>query len=589
MTTVPSLELNATLRQRINPTVQCPDKPRNSFVLYLPTVNLRFKHNPAFAYACHLANHHEVPVLVLAIVLDDAHLPTSTPKNNNDNITMKRRPIVVSTARRTAFVLEALQQATREWQEHGAGVAIRVHGPECRTPHHLTLVRQSVAVVVDEPFVHPFLSMVQSVESVARSCQVPVVRVDGSTTVAPVCMLRRGVDKDGNVSFDGVPSKAWVWEKKTEPKRNCQVLGVVQDGHFDAPVLVKRLKMNFFLDQSTALALKLPSYWANPETPSPGKRPWTTQELSAISDLKAWVLEWPGIDTSVPPCSQTHGSTTSGQQRWNRFRQLHLSNYAKLRNNICKPHAVSRMSCYLNYGCVSIFQIIFDLRQSRSAGASKFADEIIKWREIGYAHSFAYPRHYNTSEAVPQWARTYLAKFQGRVGSAYSIEQLESCSTNDDTWNAMQDYLNTTGELHNNARMTWGKTVVHWQKYNSSVDELLQQLIYLNDRYALDGLSPPSYAGLLWCLGWGDNPTDSLSQKPASRYRQGPSAFADAKLTLLAFKGEKSIATMLAREQESPAAKKRRIVTKTTEAPDDKKISILSYFQGPQSHMKSVG
>jgi hypothetical protein len=117
---------------------------------------------------------------------------------------------------------------------------------------------------------------------------------------------------------------------------------------------------------------------------------------------------------------------------------------------------------------------------------------------------------------------------------------------------------------------------------------LLQQLIYLNDRYALDGLSPPSYAGLLWCLGWGDNPTDSLSQKPASRYCQGPSAFPDAKLTLLAFKGEKSIATMLAREHESPAAKKRRTV-KTTAAPDEKKISILSYFQGPQSHMKSVG
>ncbi|KAI2494052.1 FAD binding domain of DNA photolyase [Fragilaria crotonensis] len=375
------LNLNATLTQRINPTVQFPANLQNSFVLYLPTVNLRFKHNPAFALACHLANQHEVPLLVLAVVLDDAHLPTTLSKNTND-LDIKRRVIVVSTARRTAFVLEALQQATREWQEHGAGVAIRVHGPECRTPHHLTLARQSVAVVVDEPFVHPYLSMVQSVERAARQSQVPVLRVDGSTTVAPVSMLQRIVDKDGSVTFSGVPNKAWMWEKKTEPKRRSQVLGVVQDGHFDSPALVKGLPMNFFLDEGTVGTLKLPSSWANPETPSPGKRPWTAMELSAISDLKSWVLDKPGIDASVPPCSQTHGSTSSGQQRWNRFRQAHLSNYAKLRNNISKPHAVSRMSCYLNYGCVSIFQIVFDLWQSRSGGATKFADEIIKWREI---------------------------------------------------------------------------------------------------------------------------------------------------------------------------------------------------------------
>lgn len=580
------LKLNATLTQRINLTVECPAKPQNSFVLYLPTVNLRFKHNPAFALACHLANQHEVPLLVLTVVLDDAHLPTTASMTTN-NIVAKRRVVVVSTARRTAFVLEALQQATREWQEHGAGVAIRVHGPECRTPHHLSLVRRSVAVVVDEPFVHPYLGMVQSVERAGQQSQVPVLRVDGSTTVAPVCMLQRIVDKDGHVTFSGVPNKAWVWEKKTEPKRRCQVLGVVQDGHFDAPALVKRLPMDFFMDHGTVTTFKLPSYWASPETPSPGKRPWTAEELSAISDLKSWVLDKPGIDASVLPCTQTHGSTFSGQQRWNRFRQVHLSNYAKLRNNISKPHAVSRMSCYLNYGCVSIFQIVFDVWQSHSSGASKFADEIIKWREIGYAHSFACPHHYNQSMAIPQWARMYLSKFNG-LESSYSIEQLETCGTNDATWNAMQSYLNTTGELHNNARMTWGKTIVHWQKHRFSSDEVLEQLVYLNDRYALDGLSPPSYAGLLWCLGWGENPTNCISQKPASRYRQGPIAFADAKLALIVSDGTKSIATMLSQEQIPPAAKKQRIAESTTTV-DEKKMGILSYFQAHQSHMKSVG
>ena len=34
----------------------------------------------------------------------------------------------------------------------------------------------------------------------------------------------------------------------------------------------------------------------------------------------------------------------------------------------------------------------------------------------------------------------------------------------------------------------------------------LDLLIRLNDKYALDGGAPPSYGGLLWCLGWRDRP-----------------------------------------------------------------------------------
>ena len=573
--TLENLDLNATLKPRINSTVECPVNQDGSFVLYLPTVNLRKKHNPAFSLACHIANKHQVPVLVLAIVLDDTHLPNKGQK-----------PIVF-TARRIAFVLEAMQQASCEWQDHGAGVAVRVHGPSSRTPHHLTLVQQSVAVVSDEPFVNPYLSFVQSVERVARRSKVPLYRVDGSTTVAPVCMLQKKVDFDGNVSYKDVPKKAWLWQKKTDPNRRGQVYGVVQDGHFDAPALTKRLQPNFFLDKDTATTLNLPGDWTNLDTPSPGKRPWTVEELSAITDLKAWILDWPGIDASVPPCSQTHGSTAAGQQRWNRFRQAHLSSYAKLRNGIAKPHAVSRMSCYLNYGVVSIFQIIFELWQSKgSGGASKYADEIIKWREIGYVHAFCYPQHYNQAAVIPQWARTYLSRcHQSSSGSSYTLERLECCTTRDDTWNAMQKYLNSTGELHNNARMTWGKTVVHWQKHNYAVDELLHQLVYLNDRYALDGLSPPSYAGLLWCFGWCDKPASdkkSIAEKPASRYRQGPNAFEEAKRALLVSDvAQVPIAAML----EQPSAKKQKKEESTL---SPRKTSILSYFQ-PPTHANSVG
>ena len=80
-----------------------------------------------------------------------------------------------------------------------------------------------------------------------------------------------------------------------------------------------------------------------------------------------------------------------------------------------------------------------------------------------------------------------------------------------------------------------GKTVVHWQAPRVSTKESLWQLCCLNDRFALDGLSPPSYGGVLWCYGWQDKPAkgNRVSEKWAYRYRTGPSGFRQAKELLL--------------------------------------------------------
>lgn len=80
-----------------------------------------------------------------------------------------------------------------------------------------------------------------------------------------------------------------------------------------------------------------------------------------------------------------------------------------------------------------------------------------------------------------------------------------------------------------------GKTVVHWQARRFRLDEVLWQLVCLNDRFALDGLSPPSYGGLLWCFGWSDKPAQgqTVSEKWAHRYRSGADSFARAKEILL--------------------------------------------------------
>ena len=52
--------------------------------------------------------------------------------------------------------------------------------------------------------------------------------------------------------------------------------------------------------------------------------------------------------------------------------------------------------------------------------------------------------------------------------------------------------------MHNYVRMLWGKRVIEWQPSYESAFVLLE---HLNNKYALDGRDPNSYAGILWCFG----------------------------------------------------------------------------------------
>ena len=190
-------------------------------------------------------------------------------------------------------------------------------------------------------------------------------------------------------------------------------------------------------------------------------------------------MTWPGADISVSPSVQTHGSYQAGNTRWTSFLHHKFARYDKTRNDIQYLHNVLQTSCYLNLGIVSIFDIIHDVWQASTAPPNakrtysandrnwykkKFLDEIVKWRKIGYTHSFAYPTSFPLKDVILPWATKYFASIpsNNHKGCTYTLHQLESGSTHDEKWKAMQHYLVETGELQNNARMTWGKTVVHW-------------------------------------------------------------------------------------------------------------------------------
>ena len=47
-------------------------------------------------------------------------------------------------------------------------------------------------------------------------------------------------------------------------------------------------------------------------------------------------------------------------------------------------------------------------------------------------------------------------------------------------------------------RMYWGKKILEWSSLPSVAFE---RVLYLNNRYSIDGRDPNGFAGVAWCFG----------------------------------------------------------------------------------------
>ena len=204
------------------------------------------------------------------------------------------------------------------------------------------------------------------------------------------------------------------------------------------------------------------------------------------------------IDHSIPAVADTPGGSGAGYERWTDFLEHRLDKYHRLRNDAALPEAVSRMSAYLHYGCVSPFRIAREASERGGEGAEKFLDELLIWREL--SHHFCFRSdELETLDALPAWARESLVEHEiDPREHTYDWESLARGVTGTRLWDLAQCSLLRRGELHNNLRMTWGKALLTWAQKPSRA---LKLMIDLNHRYALDGNDPNSYGGLLWCMG----------------------------------------------------------------------------------------
>jgi deoxyribodipyrimidine photo-lyase len=210
------------------------------------------------------------------------------------------------------------------------------------------------------------------------------------------------------------------------------------------------------------------------------------------------------IDHSVKPSDRYHGGTKAARQRLNHFVQNILPHYDKTQKEP-SIDGVSRLSPYLHFGFISIQEIVAAVEKAKAPKPAKdaFLEQAIVRRELSFNFTRHNP-HYDSLQSLPAWAlETMREHADDPRPELLDAEKIEAAETYDELWNAAQRELVSTGHLHNYVRMLWGKRVIEWQR---SYEMAFELLVHLNNKYALDGRDPNSYAGILWCFGKHDRP-----------------------------------------------------------------------------------
>ena len=223
---------------------------------------------------------------------------------------------------------------------------------------------------------------------------------------------------------------------------------------------------------------------------------------------------WKDLDRSVGKAEDFTGGAHAANARLKHFVEHMLPGYAHNRNHP-DVDGTSVLSPYLHFGHISPLRIYLEIEKAASKNprlresADSFLDELVTWRELCVAW-VKWDPNYDNPETAEDWARKTVAKHaHDKRDQLYTATQMENAETYDELWNAAQRQMVRRGWMHNFMRMYWAKKVLEWSPSNA---EAMKTLIYLNDKYFLDGRDPGGYAGIAWAIygkfdrPWGERP-----------------------------------------------------------------------------------
>lgn len=220
-----------------------------------------------------------------------------------------------------------------------------------------------------------------------------------------------------------------------------------------------------------------------------------------------------GVDASVA-ATALRGGEVAAWSRWEHFRDAKLGAYDKDRNDPTLD-GQSGLGPYLHFGHLSPMSLTHDLKTRdlwkepttfKKAGedaVSRFLDELLVRRELSI-NFVVHNADHATWNCLPTWAKKTLEDHRhDHRAAVYTGAEWEAATTHDKVWNAAQCQLASTGILHGYMRMYWGKKILEW---SADPGQAYLDAVYLNNKYALDGRDPNSYAGVAWCFGKHDRP-----------------------------------------------------------------------------------
>jgi deoxyribodipyrimidine photo-lyase len=199
------------------------------------------------------------------------------------------------------------------------------------------------------------------------------------------------------------------------------------------------------------------------------------------------------------------------------FVEEKLSDYPRLAKDP-SAQCQSDLSPYLHFGQISPVDIALRVNNSDAPAEAKqaFIEQLVVRRELAVNFVFHTPDYDTYESAVPAWAKKTLGEHEkDKRLWYYNPAELENSQTHDPYWNAAQAEMVNTGKMHNYMRMYWGKKIIEW---SHTPKQAFETMIYLNNRYELDGRDPNGFAGIAWCFGLHDRPWKERSVFGKIRY-----------------------------------------------------------------------
>lgn len=292
------------------------------------------------------------------------------------------------------------------------------------------------------------------------------------------------------------------WRRRVASEAPCRVVAVETDAV--VPVGIASDKEEY---SAATLRPKLKKWLPEflvplPEFPKPPRGDTLAFPSTTEKELDTMLAALP-VDRSVAPVVGIRGGTSHALQRFDDFLRQTWSCYADKRNDPSGQFS-SGLSAYLHFGQISPVYLALRISQlPQSPSREVFLEELVVRRELSMNFVFYNPR-YDTFQCLPWWARQTLERHRSDPRPyLYERIELEQARTHDRLWNAAQLELVHCGTIHNYVRMYWGKKILEWSR---TPEEAFATALYLNNKYALDGRDPNSFAGVAWCFGKHDRP-----------------------------------------------------------------------------------